>query len=255
MSKKYTLRVLRGQPGKQTWEDFELEMKPAANIISALMEVRKNPVNKKGEMSTAVAWEDGCLEEVCGSCSMLVNGKPRQACTALIHKIIEESGSDTITLAPFTKFPLVRDLVTDRSIMFENLKKVRGWIDADSSHDKGPGPKISPEKQEIMYTLSTCMTCGCCTEACPQVSDKTNFVGPAIISQVRLFNNHPTGKLKEAARLRTLMGEGGVHDCGNAQNCVRVCPKNIPLTDSIAAMARDVTKQAFKDLFSTADRD
>ncbi len=133
--------------------------------------------------------------------------------------------------------------------MFDNLKKVHAWIDVDTSYDRGPGPKISPEKQEVMYALSTCMTCGCCVESCPQINERSKFLGPQIIAQVQLFNENPTGKLQEIDRLRPLMGEGGVGDCGNAQNCVRVCPKKIPLTDAIAAMGRRITKQIFKDLF------
>src|SRR5580700_860030 len=110
---KFTLRIFRGVPGNQYWEEFELERVSGANVISCLMEIQKNPVNKEGKKTTPVAWEQGCLEEVCGSCSMLVNGKPRQACTALIETYME-AGSTTIILAPFTKFPLIRDLVVDR---------------------------------------------------------------------------------------------------------------------------------------------
>jgi succinate dehydrogenase / fumarate reductase iron-sulfur subunit len=76
------------------------------------------------------------------------------------------------------------------------------------------------------------------------------FIGAAAISQVRLFNMHPTGKLQAEERLRGLMDEGGIQDCGKAQNCVAVCPKEIPLTTSIAAMNREVTKQLLKDIFS-----
>jgi succinate dehydrogenase / fumarate reductase iron-sulfur subunit len=253
--RKYVLKIRRGTPGKQFWEEFELETVPMANIISSLMEIQKNPVNIKGEKVEPVVWEAGCLEEVCGSCSMLINGKPRQACTALIEPILDETGKDVITVAPFSKFPLIRDLMVDRTSMFENLKKAKAWIDVDGVYDKGPGPKISPEKQEIMYTLSTCMTCGCCVEACPQVNDRSKFIGPQIFAQVRLFNANPTGRMQKAKRLRAMMEEGGVSDCGNAQNCVRVCPKNIPLTDAIAAIGRDVTLQAFRDLFSFPDRE
>ncbi len=255
MSKTYILKIYRGHPGNQYWEEFEIPLVPFSNVITGLMEIQKNPVNRKGEPVEPVVWEQGCLEEVCGSCSMLINGYPRQACTALISRIIEETGSDVITLAPFTKFPLVRDLIVDRSRMFENLKKVHGWIDVDGLYDKGPGPKISPKTQEIMYTLSTCMTCGCCVEACPQASVNNSFVGPQIFAQVRLFNDHPTGKVLKAERLRAVMGKGGISDCGSDQNCVRVCPKHIPLTDAIAAIYRDVTLQSLKDLFSFPDRE
>ena len=255
MADKFTLKIFRGHPGNQYWEEFELDIAPSMNVISSLMDIRKNPVNKEGRRVEPIVWEDGCLEEVCGSCSMLINGRPRQACTALISKLLKDSSKDTVTLAPFSKFPLVRDLVVDRNQMFDNLKKVNAWIDADGSFDRGPGPKISQKKQEIMYTLSTCMTCGCCSESCPQVNDNSSFVGPAPIAQARLFNAHPTGKMQREKRLHPLMEEGGVSDCGNAQNCVKVCPKEIPLTDAIAAIGRDTTLQAFRDLFSFPDRE
>jgi succinate dehydrogenase / fumarate reductase iron-sulfur subunit len=254
-NESYILKIYRGQPGNQYWEEFELPLVSNANVISSLMEIQKNPINRKGEKVTPVVWEQGCLEEVCGSCSMLVNGRPRQACTALINTIIKETKNATITLAPFTKFPLVRDLIVDRGIMFDNLKKVNAWIEVDSTYDHGFGPEISQEKQEMMYALSTCMTCGCCVEACPQNNANSKFMGPQIFSQVRLFNANPTGSAQKAKRLHSVMGEGGVNDCGHAQNCVKVCPKNIPLTDSIAAIGRDVTLQAFKDIFSLPDRD
>jgi succinate dehydrogenase / fumarate reductase iron-sulfur subunit len=76
------------------------------------------------------------------------------------------------------------------------------------------------------------------------VDARSSFVGPAAINQVRLFNLHPSGRLHAAERLETLMGEGGVQDCGKAQNCIEVCPKEIPLVDSIASVSRDVTKRA-----------
>jgi len=254
MTRTFTLKVFRGTPEKQYWEEFELELKPYYNVTSALMDVQKSPLTKTQKKVTPIAWEQGCLEEVCGSCSMLINGRPRQGCTALIEPILTASGSSILTLAPLTKFPLIKDLIVNRDSMFENLKKVRAWIDADDSYDRGFGPKMSQKVQESLYVLSTCMTCGCCTEACPQVNKHSNFIGPAPISQVRLFNANPTGKLKAPDRLHVLMEEGGLHECGNAQNCAKVCPKNIPLTESIAIMGRDVGKQAIRDLFQLPDQ-
>ena len=76
---------------------------------------------------------------------------------------------------------------------------------------------------------------------CPQVSPATKYIGPAAISQARLMNLHPTGKLHADERIESLMGEGGVFDCGNSQNCVEVCPKEVPLTKSLAEMMRAAT--------------
>jgi succinate dehydrogenase / fumarate reductase iron-sulfur subunit len=172
---------------------------------------------------------------------MLVNGRVRQACSAMIDQIAPEGRE--IELRPMTKFPVVRDLVVDRSRMFEDLKRVHAWIQLDGSYELGPGPRQSQENQEEAYPLSRCMTCGCCLEACPQINGMSDFVGPAALNQVRLFNLHPTGKMHAGERLDTVMGAGGVEGCGKAQNCVEVCPKDIPLVDSIAAVGRDATKR------------
>jgi len=180
---------------------------------------------------------------------MVINGKVRQACSALIDHLTQP-----ITLSPMKKFPLVRDLAVDRQRMFDALKRVKAWVPIDGTYDLGPGPKQASEEQEIRYVLSTCMTCGCCLEVCPQVSPSTAFVGAAAISQVRLFNTHPTGAMTASERLHGLMEPGGVTDCGKAANCVDACPKGIPLTSSIADMARSTTKQAVKDWFFRDER-
>ncbi len=253
MTETFILKIYRGTPEKQYWEEFELTVKPFYNLICAFMDIQKSPINRKGEKVEPIVWEQGCLEEVCGSCSMLINGKPRQACTALVPELLEQSKSRIITVAPFTKFPLVRDLIVNRDTMFDHLKKLSAWIEIDGSYERGFGPKQDPKVQEVRYVLSTCMTCGCCVEACPQVNKRSKFIGPAAISQVRLFNTHPTGKMQGPERLRVLMEDGGVSDCGDAQNCAQVCPKKIPLTESIAVMEREVVKQAIHNRISLPD--
>jgi succinate dehydrogenase / fumarate reductase iron-sulfur subunit len=229
-------------PGRASyWQNFEVRWQPQMNVISALMEIQKKPVTLAGEKVTPVVWECVCLEEVCGSCTMLVNGRVRQSCSALVDHLAPEG--QTIVLEPMTKFPVVRDLVVDRSRMFEDLKRIKAWVHLDGSHALGPGPRQAQENQEQAYPLSRCMTCGCCLEACPQINSTSRFVGPAALNQVRLFNLHPSGKMHAAERLDAVMGAGGVEDCGKAQNCVEVCPKEIPLVDSITAVGRDATKR------------
>lgn len=246
---KFILKIYRGVPAHQYWEEFELEREPNLNIVSALLEIQKNPITKSGKKVEPVVWEMACLEEVCGSCSILINAVPMQACSALVEELIKKSGSTKITLAPFTKFPLIRDLYVDRTSMFEDLKKVEAWVPVDSYHYEEFSAPISPTNQEAMYVESTCMTCGCCLEACPQVNKRSHFIGPAAINQAKLFNSNPIGKERKPARLHALMGKGGVSECGNAQNCVQVCPKKIPLTQSIAKIGGDVTRQYFKSKF------
>ena len=109
------------------------------------------------------------------------------------------------------------------------------------------------------------MSCGCCLDACPQYAKlevpraagesdaefnareqrdyDVHFVGAHAISQAIYYNLHPTGKLNAGERLDALMEPGGIQVCGNAQNCVAVCPKEIPLTTSIGRAGRAATKR------------
>src|SRR6201984_1695333 len=229
---------------KPHWEEFSVPYRPNMNVISALMDIAADPVTRDGKATTPITYDSNCLEEVCGSCAMLINGKARMACSALIDHL-----EQPIRLEPFSKFPVVRDLATDRNVIFENLKAVKAWVPIDGTYDLGAGPRVSPEEQEQMYPLSRCISCCCCMEACPQFNEDTGFVGAATISQVRLFNSHPTRQVLKRERLRPLLADGGIQERGYAQNCVEVCPKDIPLTTSIAEVGGAVMKQALGDLF------
>jgi len=233
-------------PDKPSYqEEFKVPYRSNMNVIGALMEVQKNPVNTKGEKTTPVVWEMNCLEEVCGACSMVINGKPQQSCSALIDKL-----EQPIKLEPMRTFPVIRDLMIDRSRMFDALKRVKAWIPIDGTYDLGPGPRMPENKRQWAYELSKCMTCGVCLEACPNVNMSSPFIGPAPLSQVRLFNAHPTGEMNKDERLETIMTDGGLTDCGNSQNCVMSCPKGIPLTTSIADLNRQATVHSFKRFFT-----
>ncbi|WP_019414155.1 succinate dehydrogenase iron-sulfur subunit [Paenisporosarcina sp. TG20] len=247
-TKTVVLEILRQDTTESTpyWEKFELNYRPNMNVISALMEIRRNPINSEGKETTPVNWDMNCLEEVCGACSMVINGRPRQSCTALIDKL-----EQPIRLEPMKTFPVVRDLIVDRTRMFDALKKVKAWVPIDGTYDLGEGPRMPERKRQWAYELSKCMTCGVCMEACPNVNSESNFVGPQVLSQVRLMNAHPTGSMNKDERLNILMGDGGLANCGNSQNCVASCPKGIPITTSIAALNRDTSIQMFKNFFGS----
>jgi succinate dehydrogenase / fumarate reductase iron-sulfur subunit len=248
-----TIRIRRQDaPDKPSrWEEFAVPYRANMNIISCLQWIAAHPVTTDGKQTTPPVWDAGCLEEVCGACTMVINGKARQSCSALVDKLGGGTdGGAPITLEPLSKFPLYRDLWVDRSRLFEDLKKVKAWVPIDGTYDLGPGPAISQELSNERYPLSRCISCGCCLEACPQYTPTNQFVGAAVISQARLFNDHPTGKALKGERLDVLMQEGGVADCSKAGNCNEVCPKEIPLLESIAAVQRQATVHAVKRFFS-----
>ncbi len=270
---EFDVRILRQDaPGEPSyWERHRIKREPDMNVISVLQRVAAQAKTVEGQRVAPVTWDCNCLEEVCGACTMLVNGRVRQACTALVDKLLADN-PDEIELRPMEKFPVVRDLMVNRRRLFRALEKVRAWIPVDGYYDAGPGPRVSPEQQQTAYPLSECMSCGCCLDACPQFTKvelerhagesdadfakreqeafDTHFVGAHAISQVMLFNGHPTGALNAKERLDQLMQPGGIQDCGNAQNCVNVCPKKIPLTTSIGRAGRATTLRAISKWFS-----
>jgi succinate dehydrogenase / fumarate reductase, iron-sulfur subunit len=266
------VKVLRQDAPQESpyWELHRIAYEPEMNVISVLQRIAAQATTVDGQKVAPVAWDCGCLEEVCGSCTMVINGRVRQSCSALVDRLLDDQPEE-IELRPMTKFPVVRDLVVDRSRLFRNLQRVKAWVPADGYYDMGAGPRQAREDQEQNYPLSQCMSCGCCLDACPQFTKieltqdpgepdaefqqrklaayDTSFVGPHAISQAVLFNNHPTGKSLANERLEALAGPGGVSACGNAQNCVSVCPKSIPLTTSIGRAGRAVTVYTFKKWF------
>ncbi|MBL4590857.1 MAG: succinate dehydrogenase iron-sulfur subunit [Phycisphaerales bacterium] len=244
-------------PGKPArWESFKVPVTDGSNVISSLNWIAANPTTIEGQKSTPVVWDSSCLEEVCGACTMVINGRVRQSCSCLVDEYAPLEG-DIITLEPMSKFPVIRDLWVDRDRLFNNLTRIKAWVPIDGTYSMGAGPKETHDQQQMRYALSECMSCGCCLDACPQftkIEDEEKwdnaFIGAHAISQARLFNEHGTGKRLKGERMDELVGEGGISECGNAQNCAKVCPKGIPLTESIGAIGRSATVHTIKKFFT-----
>lgn len=270
--KQLAVRVLRqDRPGLPSyWQTFCLEHESEMNVTSVLQRIAALSRTASGQQVAPVAYDANCLEEVCGSCTMLINGQVRQACSALVDRLLADRPGE-IELRPMSKFPVIRDLVVDRKRLFRALEKLQAWIPVDGYYDAGPGPRQSQEQQQEAYPLSKCMSCGCCLEACPQyaridvhresaetdpqfqnrqaeVFDR-NFIGAHAMNQVILTNSHPTGAMTARTRLAALISEGGIQNCGKAANCQAVCPQKIPLMTSWARAGRAATLHAIKTFF------
>src|SRR2546430_1412505 len=146
MAEKTVLFKIRRQDSPSAdprWEEFELAWHSGMNVISSMMEIARNPITRHGKATTPITYDSNCLEEVCGSCAMLINGKARMACSALVDNL-----EKPIRLEPLSKFPVIRDLAVDRSVLFENLKRVKAWVPVDGTYDLGPGPRVTMRRRK-----------------------------------------------------------------------------------------------------------
>lgn len=162
---------------KSWWQSFQYESEQEhVTVATVLRELNcKNPLmDVDGNIAAEIKWECNCLQKKCGACAMLVNGMPMLACDANL----EDDCHETIELAPLSKFPVVEDLIVDRKIMFDNLRKMQIWLD-------GHADLKTPEET---LEASKCLQCGCCLEICVSFTPEDEFVGTAgMVSMARLL--------------------------------------------------------------------
>lgn len=218
------------------WEEFDVERRTGMTVLSVLRTLQRTARTVAGKSVAPVVWESPCVEQACGVCTMLVNGIAAPACTSRLDDVAPKG---KLELAPLSKFAVVRDLWVDRHRMGDDLRRSRAFL-----HFGGAGEALreSPAAQAERLVLASCTSCGACLEACPEYHFTRSWIGAATVAQVHLANLHPDGSLHRRERTESLMGEGGIADCGKAQNCVEACPQRLPLTESLGVAARDTSK-------------
>ena len=182
-------------------------------------------VNQKEAKTDRIAWECGCLEKKCGACAMLVNDYPTLACSIFLKNVVKRG---KIKLEPLSKFPLVRDLIVDQSIIFDTMKNMKLWMSEKNTSEYS-------WNQELQYNAGQCLQCGCCLEICPNFLAGENFSGAsAMVTAYRAIEQNDWGshrdEMKREYRKRFFAY------CGQSFSCKSVCPQNLPLDEIQARM-------------------
>lgn len=177
-------------------------------------------INQTEAKTDRIAWECGCLEKKCGACAMLVNGYPTLACSVFLKKAVKH---EKILLEPFHKFPLIKDLIVDRSIIFDTIKHMKIWMNEKNSSDYS-------WDYELQYKAGQCLQCGCCLEICPNFLAGKKFAGAsAMVEAYRAIeqnnsDSHRNDMKKEYQKKFFAY-------CGQSFSCKSVCPQNLPLDE------------------------
>ena len=221
------VRVLRQRDplSEPYWETFDYDG-PENNTVAGLLDYlnyNDDIVTTEGERTARIGWECSCLQGMCGSCSMVINGVPALACEAFLADL----ACDELTIRPLQKFPVVHDLQVDRSSIHENLTQTNVYI--------GEYQPTGDRDHEHQYVAAKCLKCGLCLEVCPNYVDGVSFFGAAFANDCYLVYARNREKSKEMA---TTYGEHFGKDCSKSLSCMDVCPMDIPMIASIAKLNR-----------------
>ena len=217
------IRILRQQTpdSEPYWETFEYGGPQDNSVAGALDYLNYNDdiTDIDGQRTTRIGWDCSCLQGICGACAMVINGQPALACETFVRDI-----KGDIELRPLRKFPVIHDLVVDRSSIHENLKAANVCIgeyqpaaDGDHAH---------------MYAAAKCLKCGLCLEVCPNYVNGHTFFGAAFANDCDLVASRNRSKAKP---IRAIYAEHFGRDCSKALSCMEVCPMKI---STLASMAR-----------------
>lgn len=215
--------------GLPYWEKFEVPHEFGMTVARALESIGELIDHSEVSGVSPVCFDHACNKGVCGSCTMLINGKVALACKTRIDDL-----SSPITVSPLTKFSVVRDLKVDRDRLADAFEKCMLWVELDDYELRSVDVEGAASGDAVDY--EGCVMCGACLEACPQVSDRSAYIGAYAFGNMMAFCNTPHGKRDEDVRLAHAAERGGVSDCAGVMNCERVCPSGIELSKAIGTL-------------------
>lgn len=235
------ISILRYNPAdpasKPHMQVFELEESDSMTLFIALNELRD-------KQDPSLQFDFVCRAGICGSCAMMINGKPGLACRTLTKDLPED-----FTLAPLPAFELIGDLsVNTGKWMRDMSERMETWVhlksdEIDLSRIEGA---MDPHLAEDIYLLDRCVECGCCIAGCGTVRMRPDFVGGVAINKIARFRLDPRDTRNDADFYELVGDDNGVFGCMSLLACHDFCPKDLPLKTQIAFIRRKMAEQGIK---------
>ncbi|MDH3501096.1 MAG: succinate dehydrogenase iron-sulfur subunit [Nitrosopumilus sp.] len=219
-SKVVTLRIARFNPEKDSdtkFMEFIVNVEKWTTVLEAILDVKQH-------FDHSVAVRYSCRQATCGSCGMVINGKPRLACFTKVSEL----QSEVVTVEPMHNFPIIRDLTVRFDRLFNTHHKVKPYLIRDDSEITSNTKEFlqSPEELEQFIQFSNCIKCGLCNSACPTMATDSSFVGPQALAQAYRYVADSRDKGKDT-RLKIIDESHGIWRCHFAGSCSQVCPKGV----------------------------
>lgn len=227
-------RIRRFDPEKDTaphWEDYPVPMNPGMTVLDGLWKVKELH-------SPGLAFRFSCRMGICGSCGMMINGRPRLACNTQVTEL----GTSLITVAPLPNFDILRDVVPDLQSMFATHRELKPFLIRDDvKEQESPTAEYwqSAHELEEYLQFSYCIKCGCCMAACPTLATGSEYAGPMPLAQAHRYNTD-TRDGGFSLRKAVLEGSRGPWSCHFAGECSRACPKGVDPAKAIQLLKREL---------------
>ena len=231
---RYNPRQAGSVPGMVTYELDEAEN---MTLFMALMEIREN-------QEPSLEFDFVCRAGICGSCGMMINGRPTLACRTLTRDLDAE-----ITLAPLPVFELIADLSVDTGKWMRGMsERLETWLhmkeaEVDLSRME---ERMEPELADQIYELDRCIECGCCVAGCGTARMREDFAGAVGLNKIARFRLDPRDRRSDDDYYELIGDDNGVFGCMSLLACHDVCPKNLPLATKIAFLRRKMVSIGWK---------
>jgi fumarate reductase iron-sulfur subunit len=236
-----SIQVLRYNPQEPGsvphMQTYELEEADGMTLFIALNEIRE-------KMDASLQFDFVCRAGICGSCAMIIDGRPGLACRTLTKKLGAE-----ITLAPLPVFELIGDLSVDTGKWMRAMsERLQSWLhmkeqEVDLSRLE---ERMEPELAEKIYELDRCIECGCCVAGCGTARMREDFVGAVGLNKIARFRLDPRDTRTDDDFYELIGDDQGVFGCMSLLACHDVCPKQLPLATQIAFMRRKMAGMGWK---------
>ncbi|MGE4297058.1 MAG: fumarate reductase iron-sulfur subunit [Desulfovibrionaceae bacterium] len=238
MARKLTFNIFRYNPldpaSTPHTDHFVLDETDSMTLFIVLNRIRE-------EQDPSLQFDFCCRAGVCGSCGMVVNGRPSLACHTKTKDLPGE-----INLMPLPFFKLVGDLSVDTGTWFRDMyQRVESWIHTQKEFDPAaPEERMDNAVANEIYELDRCIECGCCIAACGTARMRTDFLGAAGLNRVGRFLVDPRDERTDTDYFDILGTDQGIFGCMGLLACEDVCPKHLPLQDQLGFLRRRMALSA-----------
>ncbi len=236
-----TFEIFRFNPhepdGEPHMQRFEIEETPYMSLFIALNKIRET-------QDPSLQFDFACRSAICGSCGMMVNGKPSLGCRTLTADLPE-----LIRLQPLPVFKLIGDLSVDTGVWFREMaQSTEAWIHAKEAFDpQADEQRMDDELANTLYESDRCIECGCCVAACGVARITKDFKGPAGLNRIARFMMDPRDERGDQDWFEVIANKDGVFACLGMMACHDICPKELPLLEVYAYLRRKALTTKSRD--------